>query len=429
MRVWQVLHELTEQNAHNQKMATNLQHLALNIKTEAVDVAGSCSLRRFNVDISKETFESELERTNAQIIIENHTLVHENRQLSMLLKDYEQTMESIMTKFRSHAVAAQQHELTLTRHYENLLITRENASFQSDISSNASVGTSLDRLSQYLRALIKSLAGKEPEPISRDEFPSVSSYPPQPYASIESEAEPSDSELLEELLANQEDWAVDRESEISRLEQENEELRKILGIDQDTAESKGWTETEARELEMISRYEPIPRVGPGSSNPPSQVSSRPSSPGTMLDHLGLLRGGPRNQSPSPLGNAPGMIIAGASNNGSTLFGGGVGNGFGVGGGGTGLGPIPNMSTPNSMSGIGALSVGQQRSDSLPGMRGTQGRRPATFGQRGRGGVAGPQLTRDVMQSFGSPEGSNQGGASGSLLQERPWQAQVGLDLS
>lgn len=57
-----------------------------------------------NTDISKETFESELERTNAQIIIENHTLLHENRQLSLLLKEYEQTMETIMTKFRSHAV-------------------------------------------------------------------------------------------------------------------------------------------------------------------------------------------------------------------------------------------------------------------------------------------------------------------------------------
>ena len=51
-----------------------------------------------------EVFESELERTNAQTIIENQTLVHENRQLSMLLKEYEQTLETVMTKFRGHAV-------------------------------------------------------------------------------------------------------------------------------------------------------------------------------------------------------------------------------------------------------------------------------------------------------------------------------------
>lgn len=51
-----------------------------------------------------ETLESELERTNAQVIIENHTLQQENKQLSLLLKEYEQTMETIMTKFRSHSV-------------------------------------------------------------------------------------------------------------------------------------------------------------------------------------------------------------------------------------------------------------------------------------------------------------------------------------
>ena len=53
-----------------------------------------------------EVFESELERQNAQIVIENHSLLHENRQLSMLLKEYEHTMETIMSRFRSHAVRA-----------------------------------------------------------------------------------------------------------------------------------------------------------------------------------------------------------------------------------------------------------------------------------------------------------------------------------
>lgn len=51
-----------------------------------------------------ETFESELERHNAQLIIENQTLLHENKQLSILLKEYESTLETIMQKFRTHAV-------------------------------------------------------------------------------------------------------------------------------------------------------------------------------------------------------------------------------------------------------------------------------------------------------------------------------------
>jgi hypothetical protein len=51
-----------------------------------------------------ETFESELERMNAQIVIENQTLLHENKQLSILLKEYEGTLETVMAKFRNHAV-------------------------------------------------------------------------------------------------------------------------------------------------------------------------------------------------------------------------------------------------------------------------------------------------------------------------------------
>lgn len=53
-----------------------------------------------------EVFESELEKTNAQTLIENKTLLHENRQLSLLLKEYEQTMDTVMSRFRNHAVRA-----------------------------------------------------------------------------------------------------------------------------------------------------------------------------------------------------------------------------------------------------------------------------------------------------------------------------------
>ena len=52
-----------------------------------------------------ERFESERERSNAATVIENHTLVQENRQLSLLLKEYERAMENIMKKFRSYTVS------------------------------------------------------------------------------------------------------------------------------------------------------------------------------------------------------------------------------------------------------------------------------------------------------------------------------------
>lgn len=42
---------------------------------------------------------------NASLIIENQNLLHENKQLNSLLKEYEQTLETVMAKFRSQAVS------------------------------------------------------------------------------------------------------------------------------------------------------------------------------------------------------------------------------------------------------------------------------------------------------------------------------------
>ncbi|KAI0348132.1 hypothetical protein BDW22DRAFT_1320468 [Trametopsis cervina] len=330
VRVWQLLHELSEQNALNQKMSENLHTVTETLKNEASHLASGFSLRRFNTDISKEVFESELERQNAQIIIENHTLLHENRQLSMLLKEYEHTMETIMGKFRNHAAAAQQHELTLTRHYEQLLVSRDNASMQSSVSSNAAVAASLQRLSEGLRGLLHSLAGEDQSTSSQEGGSSI----------LE-----ESTELLDRLLGNREDWAIEREAEITRLEDENEALRKLLGIDKESAEEKGWLQDEAREL-TSARY--IPIHSPRSSSPGQEASRQ-------------------SPSVSPFVSLPGM------------------------------GP-----------------QGQQRPpDIMQGMRVTQGRRPAMFGQRGRGGGPG------VWEGGGHPPS----------VPERPWQAPVGLDLS
>ncbi|KAI0094486.1 hypothetical protein BDY19DRAFT_912976 [Irpex rosettiformis] len=332
LRAWHLLHDLSEQNALNHKMSVNLHSLTDSLKSEASHVASGFSLRRFNTDISKELFESELERQNAQIIIENHSLLHENRQLSMLLKEYEHTMETIMAKFRSHAAAAQQHELTLARHYEQLLLTRESASLQSDLSTNVNVATSLQRLSENLHALLHSMAGEDPASAHKDG---------EPINLDESE------QLLDRLLDNREDWAMEREAEIARLEQENEELRKLLGIDQASAEEKGWLEDEAREL-TLPRYIPI---NSSRLSSPTQGASRPSPSGSPFVSL------PGNSGPS------------------------------------------NQQRPQ---------------DSMSGMRLTQVRRPAMFGQRGRGG---------------GPVGWEGGGGHTPAAPERPWQAPVGLDLT
>ena len=65
-------------------------------------------------------FESDLERQNAHIIIENHTLLQENKQLSALLKEYEETMENVMSKFRNHAV---RHNFSLRSHVSYVVLS------------------------------------------------------------------------------------------------------------------------------------------------------------------------------------------------------------------------------------------------------------------------------------------------------------------
>ncbi|KAI0931428.1 hypothetical protein AcV5_005081 [Taiwanofungus camphoratus] len=264
---------------------------------------------------------------NAQIIIENHTLLHENRQLSHLLKEYEQTMETIMSKFRSHALAAQRHELTLTQHYETLIIARETSLMHADLSNHTAVSQSLQRLAENLRALLRSIGGEGESSQSPDHQVDTAG------GNHDHDQSQSEEDLLEGLLGR-DDWALERETEVSRLEKENEELRKMLGIDRASAEANGWLQDEARELSTLKRYMSVP-------------FNRSESPGIF--------GGPRSPSSGfePMPHAGGI---GGSNGG--------------------------MQMPGSS--FQRMSEFQQS-----GMRGTQGRRTLMFGQRGRGG--GPQL--------------------------------------
>lgn len=51
-----------------------------------------------------EKFTSALEEDAAKLVLENRTLSHENKQLSILLREYEATLEGVMGKFRGLAV-------------------------------------------------------------------------------------------------------------------------------------------------------------------------------------------------------------------------------------------------------------------------------------------------------------------------------------
>ncbi|PPQ99505.1 hypothetical protein CVT24_005295 [Panaeolus cyanescens] len=240
MIVLQVIAELSEQLAHNQKLTKAIQSQAGSLKDQAIEATSGFALRRVNADISKETFESELERQNAQIIIENQMLLYENKQLSLLLKDYENTMETIMSKFRNHALAAQQHELTLTRHYETLLSSRESNGSSPDTLLNSNMIKSLQRLASHLRGLLKTMAGENPD--------SYENLDPDYDGSGLGVIDLQELSGLLEFLSlkvqgyegeGREDWALERECEISRLEKENDELRRMLGIDEGTMAEQG----------------------------------------------------------------------------------------------------------------------------------------------------------------------------------------------
>lgn len=49
-------------------------------------------------------YDAELERMNVSLVAENQGLLHDNKQLGVLIKEYEQTLENVMGAFRTRAV-------------------------------------------------------------------------------------------------------------------------------------------------------------------------------------------------------------------------------------------------------------------------------------------------------------------------------------
>lgn len=148
-------------------------------------------------------------------------------------------------------LAAQQHELTLTRHYEGLLLARESQSFTNDLTLTTNTSQSLHRLAKNLRALLRTMTGEDAE--SPDPMPNSSNQKVDGIAE-NSDIEPDFKALLEELdlesSNEQEDWTLERECEIARLEKENDELRRLLKIDAPSLEANGITVDEA----SVARY-------------------------------------------------------------------------------------------------------------------------------------------------------------------------------
>ena len=54
--------------------------------------------------LSEDVYDAELEHMNASMTADNHSLQRDNKQLNALIKEYEQTLETVMSAFRNRAV-------------------------------------------------------------------------------------------------------------------------------------------------------------------------------------------------------------------------------------------------------------------------------------------------------------------------------------
>ncbi|TFK52260.1 hypothetical protein OE88DRAFT_1657416 [Heliocybe sulcata] len=178
------------------------------------------------MDKSKEAYEAELERMNTAMAADNQALQYDNKQLSGLIKEYEQTLESVMSTFRNRANEVQDHELALIKEYEAQLIARETEDLEQELATSTAFSEALSRISNLLRLTMRQMNGEDaslmPPDYERDRITGGELH--HPMLDGEPDEEPAS---LEQAVA---DWALDREAELARLEKENEELRRLAGL-------------------------------------------------------------------------------------------------------------------------------------------------------------------------------------------------------
>ncbi|OCF40954.1 hypothetical protein I317_05232 [Kwoniella heveanensis CBS 569] len=289
-RLWALIGDLSEQLANNRALIIQLKSRSENVKGQAAHVGTGFPLRRFNLDISNEQFQSELEAFSSHLVSENQQLQHENKQLNALLKEYEQTLETVMGKFRGIAHASQQHDLSLHSYYTSLLQTLQTAHSSAQLHDSTSLSTLLTRLSTLLRSALRSMGGEETDHEIRDQLPGLinslhdftnasgsgsgpnqgtiptrgapqqqprPTSPPSPTQSARSAKSTASNNGVGKPFPKapnrpvhfpgfvpgssggyagtegQADWALEREMEIMRLEEENNALREMLSIAQE----------------------------------------------------------------------------------------------------------------------------------------------------------------------------------------------------
>jgi hypothetical protein len=211
-QLWGIISELSEQLNQNRSLAVSLYGQADVVNSQAVHGQTGFVLRRFNPDKPKDVYESELERMNAAMMADNHALQRDNKQLNGLIKEYEQTLENVMSAFRNRAREVQEKELTLIRDFESRILSFQDEDSTKQLIASTSQSESLARLSRSFRQFMRSVGGEDAD-----------------------KNLPNGANQMEDFEAwsasSGTDWALERECELSRLERENEELRRMLGAD------------------------------------------------------------------------------------------------------------------------------------------------------------------------------------------------------
>ncbi|KAI0366911.1 hypothetical protein BV20DRAFT_1025427 [Pilatotrama ljubarskyi] len=340
MRLWGLLSEVSEQLSQNRSTAVSIHGLADGVKAQAIHSQTGFVLRRFNLDKPKEVYEAELERMNAAMSAENLTLLNDNRQLSTLIREYEQTLEKTMDKFRTHAHEVQQRELALMRQYESVIIERETEALKESLAVNNARSESLVRISRLLRAVLRKLGGEDIQAYeaytqaqaraarsaqSREASSSTAIGPssapgPGKAAQEEHGGEPvsrqdkgkqrddadtqKDEPLpvpdIDRLLNEEEDpekrvataeWALSREIELARLQRENEELRALVNglLPPDVGVSHPGTTGTATVAPGTGA--PIPAPQEPASDAPQQAKPEEQGDGSAQPHDQLDTGG------------------------------------------------------------------------------------------------------------------------------------------
>ncbi|KAI0338956.1 hypothetical protein BDW22DRAFT_1362290 [Trametopsis cervina] len=266
MRLWGLLNEFADQLAQNRNTSITLHSLAGGVKTQAIHSQTGFVLRRFNLDKSQDEYNAELERMNAQMTAENNALQNDNKQLNALIKEYEQTLENVMSTFRTQANEVQQRELAIVREYERKILLRETEEFARVLAQTTDFSTHLGRVGELLRTIVRVLGGEDPSTVPTS---STSPFSPSNLVSIHdrhvvNSLEVNAGEDQEETVAEREaqlaaaEWALDREAELARLEQENAWLRQLAAEHLQQSSTRQSSESTPMALPKLSSLPKVP---------------------------------------------------------------------------------------------------------------------------------------------------------------------------